>query len=97
MKTGIKRKEDLRHFIYPKMEGTAEKFVLKDIPDRMANQRMSFDEEVFLIEQVERTQIMETRDTSNRLDYTMLAILFGYIGMFSTVDPIAPLVIFIAM
>lgn len=37
------------------------------------------------------------RRNSNMASYTNLAILFGYVAMFSTVDPLSPLICFLCL
>ena len=67
---------------------------LKDVVDDDPEKALSFDDEIFLAEQIERSQIMLPRQ-KQIMSYTNLAILFGYIGMFSTVYLPVPLFCFI--
>jgi len=51
-------------------------------------------ETLYLLEQLERSRIM-IKKSDLIIEYTNIAILFGYIGMFSSINPLAPAVVFL--
>ena len=54
---------------------------------------MNSEETLYILEQLERSRIMKNKPPLI-IDYTNIAIIFGYIGMFSTILPIAPSIAF---